>query len=81
MYTAAQGECNYVNSLRGTCYYYYIIIILISIIPNILISVGMQCLRAEEKGAWAEKDSSGLMEEWMNYRAETKKCQRRGEVL
>lgn len=51
MYTAAQGECNYVNSLRGTCYYYYIIIILISIIPNILISVGMQCLRAEEKGA------------------------------
>lgn len=49
MYTAARGECNYVNSLRGTCYYYYIIIILIIIIPNILISVGMQCPRAEER--------------------------------
>lgn len=46
MYTVAQGERNYVNSLRAACYYYYIIIILIIIIPNILISVGMKCLRA-----------------------------------
>lgn len=49
MYTAARGECNYVNSLRGTCYYYYIIMILIIITPNILISVEMQCPGAEER--------------------------------
>lgn len=47
MYTVARGERNYVNSLRTACYYYYIIIILI--IPNILISVGMKCLRAGKR--------------------------------
>lgn len=50
MYTVARGERNYVNSLRAACYYYYyIIIILIIIIPNILISVGMKCLRAGKR--------------------------------
>lgn len=79
MYTAARGECNYVNSLRGTCYYYYIIIILIIIIPNILISVGMQCPRAEERER--EQKRQRWIEEGINYGAETKRCQRRGEVL
>lgn len=84
MYMAARGERNYVNRLRGTCYYYYYccyhIIILIIIIPNILISVGMRCPSAEERECEEKKTAVDWWKhDWIIE--ETKRCQRRGEVL
>jgi len=68
MCMVAWEECNYVNSLSGTCCYYYRYVIII--IPNILISIGKQCLKAKEAKPEQRNENSVQMDRWMDEGAE-----------